>query len=113
MPNIDESRIGLNGSPTRVRKVYQPPLRGKVEMLPNVEEGSKKVLELAYNIKPEKFAHLLVQSDAPVAAEEPNDDGVDVKDPAQRAATVESVSASDFKAVAAAQGDEGSKGGDR
>mgnify|MGYP000809763733 CR=1 FL=1 len=82
MPNIDESRIGLNGSPTRVRKVYQPPLRGKVEMLPNVEEGSKKVLELAYNIKPEKFAHLLVPSDAPVAAEEPNDDGVDVKDPA-------------------------------
>ena len=65
------------------------------------------------NIKPEKFAHLLVPSDAPVAAEEPNDEGVDVKDPAQRAATVESVSASDFKAVAAAQGDEGSKGGDR
>lgn len=113
MPNIDESRIGLNGSPTRVRKVYQPPLRGKVEMLSNVEEGSKKVLELAYNIKPEKFTHLLVPSDAPVAAEEPNDEGVDVKDPAQRAATVESVSASDFKAVAAAQGDEGSKGGDR
>ena len=48
-------------------------------MLPNVEEGSKKVLELAYNIKPEKFAHLLVPSDAPVAAEEPNDEGVDVK----------------------------------
>ena len=45
-----------------------------------------------------------ISSDAPVAAEEPNDDGVDVKDPAQRAATVESVSASDFKAVAAAQG---------
>ena len=39
--------------------------------------------------------------------------GVDVKDPAQRAATVESVSPSEFKAVAAAQGDEGSKGGDR
>ena len=36
-----------------------------------------------------------------------------LKHPAQRAATVESVSASDFKAVAAAQGDEGSKGGDR
>ena len=33
MPHIDESRIGLTGSPTRVRKVYQPPLRGKVEML--------------------------------------------------------------------------------
>jgi len=113
MPNIDESRIGLNGSPTRVRKVYQPPLRGKVEMLPNVEEGSKKVLELAYNIKPEKFAHLLVPNDAPVDVVEDNDDGVDVKDPVQRAASVESVSASDFKVVAAAQGTEGSKGGDR
>ncbi|MFR6482150.1 MAG: hypothetical protein ACLUPK_00935 [Veillonella sp.] len=33
---------GLNGSPTRVRKVYQPPLRGKVEMLPSMEEGAKK-----------------------------------------------------------------------
>ena len=44
MPSIDESRIGLNGSPTRVRKVYQPPLRGKVEMLPSIEEGAKRFL---------------------------------------------------------------------
>ena len=42
MPHIDESRIGLTGSPTRVRKVYQPPLRGKVEMLSSVDEGAKK-----------------------------------------------------------------------
>lgn len=114
MPNIDESRIGLNGSPTRVRKVYQPPLRGKVEMLSSVEEGAKKVLELAYNIKPEKFSHLLVPSEEPV--DEPvdnNDEGVDVKDPVQRAATVESVSSSEFKALAAVKGEEGSKGGDR
>ena len=113
MPHIDESRIGLNGSPTRVRKVYQPPLRGKVEMLPSIEEGAKKVLELAYHIKPEKFAHLLVPNDAPVDVVEDNDEGVDVKDPVQRAASVESVSPSEFKAVAAAKGDEGSKGGDR
>lgn len=114
MPNIDESRIGLNGSPTRVRKVYQPPLRGKVEMLSSVEEGAKKVLELAYNIKPEKFSHLLVPSEEPV--DEPvdnNDEGVDVKDPVQRAATVESVSSSEFKALAAVKGEKGSKGGDR
>ena len=114
MPNIDESRIGLNGSPTRVRKVYQPPLRGKVEMLSSVEEGAKKVLELAYNIKPEKFSHLLVPSEELV--EEPvdtNDEGVDVKDPVQRAATVESVSSSEFKILAAVKGEEGSKGGDR
>ena len=113
MPNIDESRIGLNGSPTRVRKVYQPPLRGKVEMLPSIEEGAKKVLELAYHIKPEKFAHLLLSNDAPVEVVEDNDEGVDVKDPVQRAASVESVSPSEFKAVAAAKGTEGSKGGDR
>ena len=113
MPHIDESRIGLTGSPTRVRKVYQPPLRGKVEMLPSVEEGAKKVLELAYHIKPEKFAHLLVPNDAPVDVVEDNDEGVDVKDPVQRAASVESVSPSEFKAVAAAKGNEGSKGGDR
>ena len=60
MPSIDESRIGLNGSPTRVRKVYQPPLRGKVEMLPSIEEGAKKVLVMLIILKPEKFAHLLV-----------------------------------------------------
>ena len=42
MPHIDESRIGLTGSPTRVRKVYQPPLRGKVEMLSSIDEGAKK-----------------------------------------------------------------------
>ena len=113
MPHIDESRIGLNGSPTRVRKVYQPPLRGKIEMLPSIEEGAKKVLELAYHIKPEKFAHLLVPNDVPVDVVEDNDEGVDVKDPVQRAASVESVSPSEFKAVAAAKGDEGSKGGDR
>ena len=113
MPNIDESRIGLNGSPTRVRKVYQPPLRGKVEMLPSIEEGAKKVLELAYHIKPEKFAHLLVPNDVPVDVVEDNDEGVDVKNPVQRAASVESVSPSEFKAVAAAKGTEGSKGGDR
>ena len=113
MPSIDESRIGLNGSPTRVRKVYQPPLRGKVEMLPSIEEGAKKILELAYHIKPEKFAHLLVPNDAPVEVAEDNDEGVDVKDPVQRAASVESVSPSEFKAVAAAKGTEGSKGGDR
>lgn len=65
MPHIDEARIGLNGSPTRVRKVYQPPLRGKVDMISNLEEGAKKVLELAYHIKPEKFAHLLVPGDEP------------------------------------------------
>ena len=40
-------------------------------------------------------------------------EGVDVKDPVQRAASVESVSPSEFKAVAAAKGTEGSKGGDR
>ena len=34
---------------------------------------------------------------APVEVVEDNDDGVDVKDPVQRAASVESVSASDFK----------------
>ena len=44
---------------------------------------------------------------------EDNDEGVDVKDPVQRAASVESVSPSEFKAVAAAKGDESSKGGDR
>ena len=114
MPHIDESRIGLNGSPTRVRKVYQPPLRGKVEMLSSVDEGAKKILELAYNIKPEKFSHLLVPSEELV--EEPvdtNDEGVDVKDPVQRAASVESVSSSEFKVLAAVKGEEGSKGGDR
>lgn len=114
MPHIDESRIGLNGSPTRVRKVYQPPLRGKVEMLSSVDEGAKKILELAYNIKPEKFSHLLVPSEDLV--EEPldtNDEGVDVKDPVQRAASVESVSSSEFKILAAVKGEEGSKGGDR
>ena len=114
MPHIDESRIGLNGSPTRVRKVYQPPLRGKVEMLSSVDEGAKKILELAYNIKPEKFSHLLVPSEDLV--EEPldtNDEGVDVKDPVQRAASVESVSSSEFKVLAAVKGEEGSKGGDR
>ena len=61
-------------------KVYQPPLRGKVEMLSSVDEGAKKILELAYNIKPEKFSHLLVPSEELV--EEPvdtNDEGVDVK----------------------------------
>ncbi|MDU7841673.1 MAG: hypothetical protein E7J70_03075, partial [Veillonella sp.] len=80
MPHIDESRIGLNGSPTRVRKVYQPPLRGKVEMLSSVDEGAKKILELAYNIKPEKFSHLLVPSEELV--EEPvdtNDEGVGLR----------------------------------
>ena len=77
MSHIDESRIGLNGSPTRVRKVYQPPLRGKVEMLPSIEvKGLKKVLELAYHIKPEKFAHLLVPNDVPVDVVEDNDEGV-------------------------------------
>lgn len=103
MPSIDESRIGLTGSPTRVRKVYQPPLRGKVEMINSVEEGAKKVLELAYLVKPEKFAHLLVPVDVPEEQEAPEDvdDGVDVKDPVQRAASVESVSPSDFKVVAA------------
>ena len=54
-----------------------------------------------------------MSNDAPVDVVEDNDDGVDVKDPVQRAASVESVSASDFKVVAAAQGTEGSKGGDR
>ena len=44
MPHIDESRIGLTGSPTRVRKVYQPPLRGKVEMLSSIDEGAKRCL---------------------------------------------------------------------
>ena len=83
---------GLTALPTRVRKVYQPPLRGKVEMLPSIEEGAKKVLELAYHIKPEKFAHLLVPNDVPVEVVEDNDEGVDVKDPVQRAASVESVS---------------------
>ena len=81
MPHIDESRIGLNGSPTRVRKVYQPPLRGKVEMLHPSRKGLKKVLELAYHIKPEKFAHLLVPNDVPVDVVEDNDEGVDVKRP--------------------------------
>lgn len=98
MPHIDEARIGLKGSPTRVRKVYQPPLRGKVEMLGSIEEGSKKILELAYHIKPEKFAHLLVPGDAPltgVAGDAPSDshhdEGVDVSNPASRAQSVESV----------------------
>ncbi len=103
MPSIDESRIGLAGSPTRVRKVYQPPLRGRVEMINSVEDGAKKVLELAYLIKPEKFAHLLVSVDVPEEPETTDDvdDGIDVKDPVQRAASVESVSPSDFKVVAA------------
>ena len=42
-----------------------------------------------------------------------HDEGVDVKDPVQRAATVESVSSSEFKVLAAVKGEEGSKGGDR
>ena len=91
MPHIDESRIGLKGSPTRVRKVYQPPLRGKVEMLGSIEDGSKKMLELAYHIKPEKFAHLLVPGDVPVAVESDTDDGVDVSNPVARSQSVESV----------------------
>jgi len=121
MPHIDESRIGLTGSPTRVRKVYQPPLRGKVEMLSSVDEGAKKVLELAYHIKPEKFAHLLAPNDVPVV-ESTEDEGVDVKDPVQRAASVESVAPSEAKveeikpntfAAEAAKSADVSKGGDR
>ena len=119
MPHIDESRIGLTGSPTRVRKVYQPPLRGKVEMLSSIDEGAKKVLELAYHIKPEKFAHLLVPNDAPVV-ETQDDEGIDVNDPVQRAASVESMVPSEPKAVdpntfaaEAAKADTFSEGGDR
>ena len=119
MPHIDESRIGLTGSPTRVRKVYQPPLRGKVEMLSSVDEGAKKVLELAYHIKPEKFAHLLVPNDTPVV-EAQDDEGIDVNDPVQRAASVESMVPSEPKAVdsntfaaEAAKADAVSEGGDR
>ena len=72
-------------------------------MINSVEDGAKKVLELAYLIKPEKFAHLLVSVDVPEEQETTDDvdDGVDVKDPVQRAASVESVSPSDFKVVAA------------
>lgn len=98
MPHIDESRIGLGGSPTRVRKVYQPPLRGKVDMLSSVEEGSKKILELAYHVKPEKFAHLLVPSDEPVVEAE-DYDGVDVSNPVVRAAAVDSVVPKEIRAV--------------
>ena len=47
MPHIDESRIGLTGSPTRVRKVYQPPLRGKVEMLSSVAGAGRLVTNMA------------------------------------------------------------------
>ena len=119
MPHIDESRIGLTGSPTRVRKVYQPPLRGKVEMLSSVDEGAKKVLELAYHIKPEKFTHLLVPNDTPVV-EVQDDEGIDVNDPVQRAASVESMVPSEPKAVdpntfaaEAAKADAVSEGGDR
>ena len=119
MPHIDESRIGLTGSPTRVRKVYQPPLRGKVEMLSSVDEGAKKVLELAYHIKPEKFTHLLVPNDTPVV-EAQDDEGIDVNDPVQRAASVEIVVPSEPKAVdpntfaaEAAKADAVSEGGDR
>ena len=42
-----------------------------------------------------------------------NDEGVDGKDPVQRAASVESVSSSEFKVLAAVKGEEGYKGGDR
>ena len=80
-----------------------------------MDEGAKEVLEdWPYNIKPEKFSHLVVPSEALV--DEPvdtNDEGVDVaKDPVQRAATVESVSSGGLKALAAVKG-ERFKGGDR
>ena len=81
----------------------------KLKCFQTLKKALKKFLNWPIILSQKKFAHLLVPSDAPAAAEEVNDDGVDVKDPAQRAATVESVSASDFKAVAAAQGAEGSK----
>ena len=119
MPHIDDSRIGLTGSPTRVHKVYQPPLRGKVEMLSSIDEGAKKVLELAYHIKPDKFAHLLVPNDVPVE-ETTDEEGIDVNDPVQRAASVESVAPSEPKVVdpntfaaEAAKADSVLKGGDR
>ena len=90
-------------------------------MLSSVDEGAKKVLELAYHIKPEKFAHLLVPSDVPVV-DSTEDEGVDVKDPVQRAASVESVVPSEAKveevkpntfAAEAAKADAVSEGGDR
>ena len=71
--------------------------RGKVEMLSSTTKG-QKILELAYHIKPEKFAHLLVPNDAPVV-EAQDDEGIDVNDPVQRAASVESVVPSEPKAV--------------
>lgn len=67
MPNIDQSRIGLGGSPTRVRKVYQPPLRSKVEMLSSIEVGVQKILELV-NIDDGQDHTSIEQGSAPSAS---------------------------------------------
>ena len=40
--NVMKAALALPVPPTRVRKVYQPPLRGKVEMLSSVDEAPKR-----------------------------------------------------------------------
>ena len=100
MPHIDESRIiGLNGSSHTCARYTNHRLgQGRNAFIRG--RRAKKILELAYNIKPEKFSHLLVPSEELV--EEPvdtHDEGVDDKDPVQRAATVEVYPPIEFKVL--------------
>ena len=49
---VDKERLGLGGSPTRVRKVYQPPLRAKVVMMDgSVADMATQVVNMARTVK--------------------------------------------------------------
>ena len=76
-----------------------------------VAEGQREILA-GYGIV-EEYVGCPIISSMEVKKIGVNDEGVDVKDPVQRAASVESVSSSEFKVLAAVKGEEGSKGGDR